>query len=108
LNEYNAAVGVAEKIAALSSDEEGDDDIIDANMKIGDVYKDNELKQYSRARSEYQSGLTTCLAALAKHPQSFNLLRDKGKAYYRIAELFRTEKTAGTSDEARAFYRDES
>jgi tetratricopeptide (TPR) repeat protein len=77
-------------------------------MKIGDVYKDNEIKQYSEARREYQSGLTTCLAALAKHPQSFNLLRDKGKAFYRIAELLRTEKTAGTTDEARAFYRDAS
>ncbi len=108
LKEYNAAVGIAEKIVSLSGDDGGDDDVIDARMKIGDVYKDNELKQYSQARSEYQSGLATCLAALAKHPQSFNLLRDKGKAFYRIAELLRTEKTAGTSDEARAFYRDAS
>ncbi len=108
LKEYNAAVGTAEKIVSLSGDEGGDDDVIDARMKIGDVYKDNELKQYSEARSEYQSGLATCVAALAKHPQSFNLLRDKGKAFYRIAELLRTEKTAGTSDEARAFYRDAS
>ena len=108
LKEYNAAVGIAEKIVSLSGDEAGDDDVIDARMKIGDVYKDNELKQYSDARSQYQSGLATCLAALAKHPQSFNLLRDKGKAFYRIAELLRTEKTAGTSDEARAFYRDAS
>ena len=108
LKEYNAAVGIAEKIVSLSGDEAGDDDVIDARMKIGDVYKDNVLKQYSDARSQYQSGLATCLAALAKHPQSFNLLRDKGKAFYRIAELLRTEKTAGTSDEARAFYRDAS
>jgi tetratricopeptide (TPR) repeat protein len=108
LKEYNAAVGIAEKIVSLSGDEGGDDDVIDARMKIGDVYKDNELKQYSDARSQYQSGLATCLAALAKHPQSFNLLRDKGKAFYRIAELLRTERTAGTSDEAGAFYRDAS
>jgi tetratricopeptide (TPR) repeat protein len=108
LKEYNAAIGIAEKIVSLSGDEGGDDDVIDARMKIGDVYKDNELKQYSEARTEYQSGLATCLAALAKHPQSFNLLRDKGKAFYRVAELLRTEKTAGTSDEARAFYRDAS
>jgi tetratricopeptide (TPR) repeat protein len=108
LKEYNDAVGIAEKIVSLSGDEGGDDDVIDARMKIGDVYKDNELKQYSEARSEYQSGLATCLAALAKHQQSFNLLRAKGKAFYRIAELLRTEKTAGTSDEARAFYRDAS
>jgi tetratricopeptide (TPR) repeat protein/energy-coupling factor transporter ATP-binding protein EcfA2 len=108
LKEYNAAVGIAEKIVSLSGDEVGDDDVIDARMKIGDIYKDSELKQYSEARSEYQSGLATCLAALARHPQSFNLLRDKGKAFYRIAELLRTEKTAGTTDEARAFYRDAS
>jgi tetratricopeptide (TPR) repeat protein len=108
LKEYDAAVGIAEKIVSLSGDEGGDDDVIDAHMKLGDIYKDNELNQYSQARSEYQSGLATCLAALAKHPQSFNLLRDKGKAFYRIAELLRTEKTAGTSDEARAFYRDAS
>ncbi|MBV9910727.1 MAG: hypothetical protein JOY52_24505 [Hyphomicrobiales bacterium] len=106
LKEYNAAVGIAEKIVSLSSDEAGENDIIDVHMKIGDVYKDNELKQYSEARSEYQSGLAGCLAALAKHPQDFNLLRNKGKALYRIAELLRTEKTAGTSDEARTFYRD--
>ncbi|MBV8797494.1 MAG: hypothetical protein JO136_21360, partial [Hyphomicrobiales bacterium] len=106
LKEYNAAVGIAEKIVSLSGDGAGEDDIIDVHMKIGDVYKDNELKQYSEARSEYQSGLAGCLAALAKHPQDFNLLRNKGKALYRIAELLRTEKTAGTSDEARTFYRD--
>ena len=74
-------------------------------MKIGDVYKDND-KQFSKARREYQTGLATCLAALTKHPDSFNLLRDKGKAVFRIAELLRTEKTAGMSDEARAFYRE--
>jgi tetratricopeptide (TPR) repeat protein len=108
LKEYNDAVGIAEKIVSLSGDEGGDGDVIDARMKIGDVYKDNELRQYSEARSEYQSGLATCLAAPAKHPQSFNLLRAKGKAFYRIAELLRTERTAGTSDEARAFYRDAS
>jgi tetratricopeptide (TPR) repeat protein len=108
LKEYNAAVGIAEKIVSLSGDEGGDKDVIDAHMKIGDVYKDNELKQYSEARREYQVGLATCLAALTKHPDSFNLLRDKGKAVFRIAELLRTEKTAGTSDEARAFYRDAS
>jgi tetratricopeptide (TPR) repeat protein/energy-coupling factor transporter ATP-binding protein EcfA2 len=108
LKEYSAAVGIAEKIVSSSDDEGGDDDVIDAHMKIGDVYKDSELKQYSEARTEYQSGLATCLAALAKHPQSFILLRDKGKAFYRIAELLRTEKTAGTSDEARAFYGDAS
>ena len=107
LQEYNGAVGVARTIASLSGDEKGDDDLIDAHMKIGDVYKDND-KQFSKARREYQTGLATCQAALTKHPDSFNLLRDKGKALYRIAELLRTEKTEGTLDEARAFYRQAS
>ena len=75
-------------------------------MKIGDVYKD--ARQYSQARSEYQSGLATCQAALGKHPGSFTLLRDKGKAFFRIAELLRAEKTQGTSEEARTFYRQAS
>ena len=107
LKEYNAAVGIAEKIASSSGDK-GDIDIVDAHLKIGDVYRDGDAKQHQQALAEYQSGLATCQAALTKHPDSFNLLRDKGKAFYRIAELLRTEKTAGTSDEARAFYRDAS
>jgi tetratricopeptide (TPR) repeat protein len=106
LKEYNGAVGIAEKIVSLSNDETGDDDVIDAHMKIGDVYKDSN--QYSEARTEYQTGLATCLTALAKSPDSSNLLRDKGKAFFRIAELLRNEKIAGTSDEARAFYRQAS
>ena len=108
LKEYNAAVGIAQRIVSLSGEDAADDDVIDAHMKIGDIYKDDDLKQYSEARKEYQSGLATCEAALAKHPQSFTLLRDQGKAFYRIAELLRTEKTGGTADEARGFYRQAS
>jgi tetratricopeptide (TPR) repeat protein len=106
LKEYSGAIGAATKIASSSANEQGDEDLIDADMKIGDVYKDSQ--QYSEARREYQSGLATCEAALAKRPQSFNLLRDRAKAIYRIAELLRTEKTAGVSDEARSFYRQAS
>jgi tetratricopeptide (TPR) repeat protein len=108
LKEYNAAIGVATKIDSLSGDDQGEDDVIDAHMKIGDVYKDKDLKQYAQARNEYQSGLATCLAALAKRPDSFILLRDKGKAFFRIAELLRTEKTSGTFDEAGSFYKQAS
>ena len=104
LQEYNEAVGVAAKIASSSGGETGDDDVIDAHMKIGDIYKDNDFKQYSEARTEYQSGLAACEAALAKHPQSFNLLRNKGKAFFRIAELLRTEKTEDTLKQGRTFY----
>ena len=91
----------------IGGDDRGDDDVIDAHMKIGDIYRDKD-NQFSEARKEYQVGLATCLAALTKHPDSFNLLRDKGKAFFRIAELLRTEKTEGTLDEARAFYRQAS
>jgi tetratricopeptide (TPR) repeat protein len=106
LKQYNEAIGVATKIASLRSDDQSDDDVIDAHLKIGDVYKDSE--QYSEARREYQYGLAITLAALAKHPESLKPLRDKGKAFFRIAELLRTEKTAGTFDEAGAFYRQAS
>jgi hypothetical protein len=108
LKEYNAAIGVATKVDSLSGDDQGEDDVIDAYMKIGDIYRDKDLRQYSEARKEYQTGLAACLAALAKRPDSFILLRDKGKALFRIADLLRTEKTSGTSDEAGAFYRQAS
>ncbi len=43
-----------------------------------------------------------CEVSLAKHPDNFELLRNKGKAFYRIAELWRTEDAF---DNARTFYR---
>ena len=103
LEEYNAAIAVAAKIASLGGDDRGDVDVIDAHMKIGDIYKDS--KQYPKSRTEYQSGLTACEAALAKRPDSFGLMRNKGKAFFRIAELLRTEKAGVAPDEATTFYR---
>ena len=47
LEEYNAAVGIAQRIVSLSGEDAADDDVIDAHMKIGDIYKDDDLKQYS-------------------------------------------------------------
>ena len=102
LQEYNEAIGVAAKIASLSGDQSGDLDVIDAHMKIGDVYKESDAKQHPQALAEYQSGLRTCEAALAKRPDSFDLLRDKGKTFFRIGELKRAEDAF---DDARAFYR---
>ncbi|MGH6797895.1 MAG: hypothetical protein ACREDI_05875, partial [Roseiarcus sp.] len=102
LQEYAEAAGVAAKIASLSVDETGDADVIDAHMKIGDIYKFSDVKQHPQALAEYQSGLKTCEAALAKRPDSFDLLRNKGKAFFRIAELMRAEDAF---DDARAFYR---
>ena len=106
LEEYNAAIAVAAKIASLSDDDTGDDDVIVAHMKIGDIYKDS--KQYSEAQREYQAGLAASEAALGKHPDNFQLLREKGKALFRIGELLRAEKTTGTTDAATTFYRQAS
>ena len=102
LKEYTAAAGIAEKIVSVSDDEKSESDVVDAHMKIGDLYKDGDVEQHRRALAEYQSGLAICEAALAKHPDNFDLLRDKGKAFYRIAELKRTEDAF---DDSRAFYR---
>ena len=102
LREYGEAVEVATKIVSLNGDQTGDIDVIDAHMKIGDVYKDSDPKQHRQALAEYQSGLATCEASLAKHPDNFDLLRNKGKAFYRIAELSRAEDAF---EDARTFYR---
>jgi energy-coupling factor transporter ATP-binding protein EcfA2 len=102
LKEYNTAAGIAEKIVSMSDDEKSESDVIDAHMKIGDLYKDGDVEQHRQALAEYQSGLAICEAALAKHPNNFDLLRNKGKAFYRIAELKRTEDAF---DDSRAFYR---
>jgi tetratricopeptide (TPR) repeat protein/energy-coupling factor transporter ATP-binding protein EcfA2 len=103
LEEYNAAIAVAAKIALLSGDDRGDDDVIDAHMKIGDIYKDS--KQHPQALAEYQAGLKTCEAAIIKHPDSFDLFRNKGKAFFRIAELLRKDTAL---DDARTYYRQAS
>jgi tetratricopeptide (TPR) repeat protein len=96
LNEYDEAVGVAGKI----DDKTGAGYLIDGHMKIGDIHQD--LKQFPEALAEYKSGLSTCEAALSKDPQSSNLLRNEGKAFFRIAEFLRTQKSL---DEARTFFR---
>ena len=61
LQEYRGAVDVAEKIEASSNrtnprgEDASDNDIIDAHVKIGDIYKDDDL--YSELR-----GRISCLA----------------------------------------------
>ena len=99
LQAYNQAVEIAGRLAAMDSGGRGTDDVIDSHVKIGDIYKD--LNQFPQALAEYQSGLTTIEAALGKRPDSFDLLRNKAKADYRIAELMRMQ---GSLDEARAYY----
>jgi tetratricopeptide (TPR) repeat protein/energy-coupling factor transporter ATP-binding protein EcfA2 len=108
LQEYNQAVEVAGKIASLkdhevgqkNDHEVGQNDIIDAHIKIGDIYKG--LKMSASALSEYQSGLEACDDALRKHPDSFELKRNEGKTFSRIADL-KLEDNA--LDEAREFYK---
>ncbi len=102
LREYGEAIEVATKIVALNGDQTGDIDVIDAHMKIGDVYKDSDPNQRPQALAEYQSGLAICEASLGKNPDNFELLRNKGKAFYRIAELSRTQDAF---ENARTFYR---
>ena len=100
MQEYDDAVQVAATIASSGGDK-GEADVIDAHLKIGDVYKDGGVKQHPQALAEYQSGLKTCEAALAKRPDDLDLLRNKGKAYFRIAELLRGDNAFA---EARPYY----
>jgi tetratricopeptide (TPR) repeat protein len=100
MQEYNDAVQVATTIAS-SGDARGDADLIDAHLKIGDVYKGGESKPHPQALAEYQSGLQTCEAALAKRPDDLDLLRNRGKAHLRIADLLRDD---GAFAEARTYY----
>jgi tetratricopeptide (TPR) repeat protein len=100
MQEYDDASRIATTIAS-SSGEKGDLDVIGALLKIGDVYKDGDAKQHQQALAEYQTGLKTCEAALAKRPDDVDLLRTKGKALYRIAELLRGDNALADS---RAYY----
>jgi tetratricopeptide (TPR) repeat protein len=96
------AIRIATAIESISGDkgDKGNIDVIEAHLKKGDLYK--EAAQHPQALAEYQYGLTTGQASLAKRPDNFNLLRTEGKALFRIAEVFRTEHLF---DDARAFYR---
>jgi tetratricopeptide (TPR) repeat protein len=100
MQEYNDAVRVATTIVSSGGDK-GDGDVVDAHLKIGDVYKESESKPHPQALAEYQSGLQTCQAALAKRADDFDLLRDKGKAYLRVADLLRDDSAFA---EARPYY----
>ena len=101
MQEYDEAVRIADDDRLIERRRRGDSDVIDAHLKIGDVYKDGDAKQHQQALAEYQSGLRTCEAALGGRPDDFDLLRNKGKAFYRIAELLRTDNALADS---RAYY----
>jgi tetratricopeptide (TPR) repeat protein/energy-coupling factor transporter ATP-binding protein EcfA2 len=103
LQEYQNAIGVAEKIATSGVDndaEGGDNEVIDGHIKVGDIYRDRG--QTDKSEAEYRLALAACETALAKRPQSAGHMRNKGKAYYRIADLLRTQNALA---EARDDYR---
>ncbi len=97
--EYNDAILVAERVAALSGSQVGQRDVVEAHLKLGDL--DEELHQSSPALAEYQSAMAISEAALVKNPESFDLQRNQGRVYYRLAELLRKENSF---DNARALY----
>ena len=100
LDKYNEAVGHAQQIISLKDGEKGQDDLIDSHMKVGDVHQIGQ--NFAKALAEYRVGLSICDAALGKFPGSPDLLRDRGKAHHRIAELQRGQKSF---TEARTSYR---
>jgi tetratricopeptide (TPR) repeat protein/energy-coupling factor transporter ATP-binding protein EcfA2 len=100
MQDYDDAVRIATTIASSNGDK-GDADVIDAHLKLGDVYKEGDANQHQQALAEYQSGLTTCETALSKRPDDFDLLRSRGRAFYRIAELLRDDNALA---DARAYY----
>ena len=53
MQEYDDAVRIATTIASSSGDK-GDLDVVDAHLKIGDVYKDGDVKQHQQALAEYR------------------------------------------------------
>jgi tetratricopeptide (TPR) repeat protein len=77
----------------------GENDLIDAEMKIGDIYRDS--KDYDKALAEYERGLSICADALRVNPQNLTLLRNQGKAFYRIADLLRLQEK---TNEARGYF----
>jgi tetratricopeptide (TPR) repeat protein len=98
-HEYAFAVGVAEKIVSSDGGVAGDYDLIDAHLKIGDMHMDS--KEYPEALAEYQTGLEALESTIARRPASTGLERNKGKVFFRIAELYRKENAF---DEGRNYY----
>jgi tetratricopeptide (TPR) repeat protein/energy-coupling factor transporter ATP-binding protein EcfA2 len=99
LTNYRSAVTIAEKVISISDDEPAEADLVDAHIKIGDIYRIRT--HYLDAIQEYRSGLAVCDAALMKFPDHPDLRRNRGKAFFRIAETLRLE---GLLDEAREAY----
>ena len=96
---YRDAETIAEKVISISDDGPAEADLVDAHIKIGDISQIRD--KYQDAIEEYRAGLAAADAALQKFPGRTELLRSRGKAFYRIAESLRSE---GSLDEARKAY----
>ena len=99
LASYKDAETIAEKVISIRDDAPTEADLVDAHIKIGDVPEIRE--NYADAIKEYRAGLAAADAALQKFPGRTELLRNRGKAFYRIAESLRSE---GSLEEARKAY----
>ena len=106
IHEYEEAVRIAERIVSLGATDPGEHDLIDAHAKIGDIQRGR--LQFAQALAEYQVALSLDERALKSFPESLKILRDRGKAYERIAETLTARAQsleAGKSfDEARTAY----
>ena len=90
LGEYEAAEAVGKKITSLGNDETGESDLIDVNLKIGDLF--SVERKYSEARERYLAALAAADAAISKHNNNVNLLGDKARVLFRVGDLLRREK----------------
>jgi YD repeat-containing protein len=88
--EFQSALAEAETLNQIRPDESSKNDLVDADMKLGDLERDRH--NVSAALGEYQAGLSACEAALRDAPDSALLRRDRAKAHYRVADLFLSEK----------------
>ena len=59
--------------------DKGDLDVIDAHLKIGDVYKDGDVKQHQQALAEYQSGLADLRDRACQAPGRLRSSAQQGK-----------------------------
>jgi tetratricopeptide (TPR) repeat protein len=99
LRAFEDAKGVAQDIVALSGDEASEVDLVNAELKIGDI--PHIRRQEDDALTDYRAALSDCEKALGRFPQSDALLQYKANTYYRIAEA---ERLAGSLEEAKSAY----
>jgi tetratricopeptide (TPR) repeat protein/energy-coupling factor transporter ATP-binding protein EcfA2 len=95
LSQYLSALTVAEKISSFGDGETGLGAVVDAHLKIGDIYS---LQNHQPAAiKEYRAALAVTEAT----PSQLDLQRYRATALYRIAYTLQAE---GASDEVRQAY----